>query len=162
MRMAFSFASAPPLVKKTLREARRGARRRCAWRPRRARGSRCAGAIVVSSVGLLLDRRRRRAGCWWPMLTLTSWLEKSRYSRPAWSQTRQPSPPAMTSGGERGLRRPRVEDVGRGRARARVVEVLGGRSWLRAFLRGRGAVRMPRGRPGCAGPAACGPTCRPR
>ena len=37
-------------------------------------------------------------GCWWPMLTLTSWLEKSSHSRPAWSHTRQPRPPATTIG----------------------------------------------------------------
>jgi hypothetical protein len=37
-------------------------------------------------------------GCWWPMLTFTSWLEKSRYRLPASSQIHEPSPPAMTSG----------------------------------------------------------------
>src|SRR4051812_37941699 len=32
------------------------------------------------------------------MLVLTSWLEKSRYRRPLWSQTVEPRPPAMTIG----------------------------------------------------------------
>src|SRR4051812_17935771 len=32
------------------------------------------------------------------MLVFTSWLEKSRYRRPAWSHTVEPRPPAITSG----------------------------------------------------------------
>src|SRR4051812_34956607 len=37
-------------------------------------------------------------GCWWPMFTFTSWLEKSRYFVPAASQTVLPRPPAITIG----------------------------------------------------------------
>src|SRR5690554_3880080 len=94
--MAFSLASAPPLVKKTLLKPA-GARSVM----RLAASPRCRltvdGAIVVSRSACSL-MAETTAGCWWPMFTFTSWLEKSRYWRPEWSHTRQPSPPEMTNG----------------------------------------------------------------
>src|SRR4029453_3008339 len=96
MRMAFSLASAPPLVKNTLSMfdgawarifSAAMARVWLAWE----------GATVasVSSCCLMASMRR---GCWWPMLVLTSWLEKSRYVLPSWSHTVLPDPPAMARG----------------------------------------------------------------
>ena len=76
MRIAFSFASAPPLVKKTLRNPS-GAfdRMRCAASPR-ARFA-VAGPMVASRAACSWIALTT-AGCWCPMLTLTSWLAKSR------------------------------------------------------------------------------------
>ena len=76
IRIAFSLASAPPLVKKTL-ENPAGAcdRMRSAACPRVRLA--VAGAIVVSVAACSWIAATTR-GCWWPMLTLTSWLEKSR------------------------------------------------------------------------------------
>ncbi len=76
IRMAFSLASAPPLVKKTLLKpsgARAvisraaSARVRLAW----------AGATVASVCACSMIAATT-LGCWWPMLVKTSWLEKSR------------------------------------------------------------------------------------
>ncbi len=95
MRMAFSLASAPPLVKNTLWNPD-GAREtmRFAASPR-ARLT-VDGAMVVSS-SACSRIACTTAGCWCPMLTFTSWLEKSRYSRPEWSHTREPRPLAIVS-----------------------------------------------------------------
>ncbi len=74
--MAFSIASAPPLVKNTLSMpagARSVIRRAASPRARLAVG----GEIVVRSAACSWIAATT-AGCWWPMLTLTSWLEKSR------------------------------------------------------------------------------------
>ena len=76
MRIAFSLASAPPLVKKTLFMPSGAFEATFFAASPRVRFA-VAGATVV----------RRAAcswiaatilGCWWPMFTLTSWLEKSR------------------------------------------------------------------------------------
>src|SRR5690554_5732776 len=94
--MAFSLASAPPLVKKTLLKPS-GARSVM----RLAASPRCRltvdGAMVVSRSACSLIAATT-AGCWWPMFTFTNWLEKSRYWRPEESHTRQPWPPEMTNG----------------------------------------------------------------
>ena len=96
IRIAFSLASAPPLVKNTLvNPSGAWLSTRSAARPR-VRFA-VAGATVVSVAACSWIAATTR-GCWWPMLVLTSWLEKSRYRRPAWSHTVDPSPPAMTSG----------------------------------------------------------------
>jgi hypothetical protein len=74
--MAFSLASAPPLVKKTLPNVEPArARMRFAASPR-ARLA-WAGATVVSTSACALIAATT-AGCWCPMLVFTSWLEKSR------------------------------------------------------------------------------------
>nr|KEP24398.1 hypothetical protein DA06_15230 [Georgenia sp. SUBG003] len=76
MRMAFSFASAPPLVKKTLlKPSGAWERIRSAASPR----ARLAypGATVASSSACSLIAATTR-GCPWPMLRFTSWDEKSR------------------------------------------------------------------------------------
>ena len=76
IRTAFSIASAPPLVKNTLFRpagARSVIRRAASPRVRLA-----VDGAMVASVAACSWMARTTAGCWWPMLTLTSWLEKSR------------------------------------------------------------------------------------
>ncbi|MCP2318125.1 hypothetical protein APR12_003478 [Nocardia amikacinitolerans] len=95
-RMAFSLASAPPLVKNTL-SIPSGASDVIRWAASPRRRFAVAGPMVArraawSAIAAVTT------GCWWPMFTLTIWLAKSRYSRPAWSHTRQPRPPASTTG----------------------------------------------------------------
>ena len=112
MRMAFSFASAPPLVKNTLLNAVAGAcdRMRFAASPR-VRFT-VAGATVVR-ISACSRIAATTAGCWWPMFTLTSWLAKSRYRRAVEVPDRRCRlPPAIAKRLERALRRPGVEDVG--------------------------------------------------
>ena len=74
--MAFSVASAPPLVKNTMSRSP-GASSAIS----RAASLRAAlawiGATVHSRSACSL-MAATSFGCWWPMLTLTSWLEKSR------------------------------------------------------------------------------------
>ena len=79
--MAFSIASAPPLVKKTLFMPS-GARPaiRLAASPRASLA--CCGAMVASLAACSWIAATT-FGCWWPMLVLTSWLEKSRYRLPS-------------------------------------------------------------------------------
>ena len=76
MRTAFSLASAPPLVKKTL-FIPSGARpaMRIAASPRAALA--CWGATVDSSAAWSWIALTT-LGCWWPMLTLTSCDDRSR------------------------------------------------------------------------------------
>ena len=79
--MAFSFASAPPLVKKTLLNGRPAfSRMRLAASPRAMLA--WPGAIVVRTSACSLIAAMT-FGCWWPMFMLTSWLEKSRYCLPS-------------------------------------------------------------------------------
>ncbi len=74
--MAFSFASAPPFVKKTAENGSPATSRiRSAARPR-VRFA-CAGATVGSSAACSWIAATT-FGCVCPMFVLTSWLEKSR------------------------------------------------------------------------------------
>ena len=76
IRMAFSFASAPPLVKNTFAKGSPAtSRMRSAASPlvRLA----CAGATVGSTAACCWIAATT-FGCAWPMFVLTSWLEKSR------------------------------------------------------------------------------------
>ena len=77
MRIAFSVASAPPLVKNTLSMLsgatsmmRRAAsdRSALAWNGAMVHSRPAASWIAAISLG-----------CWWPRLTFISWLLKSRY-----------------------------------------------------------------------------------
>ncbi len=81
IRIAFSFASAPPLVKNTF-SIPAGARpaSRLAASPRTALA--CCGAMVVS-LAAWAAMAAVTFGCWCPMLVFTSWLEKSRYRLPS-------------------------------------------------------------------------------
>ncbi len=74
--MAFSLASAPPLVKKTF-ENPSGVRSRMSSAACARVSFACAGATVVSCAACSWIAATTR-GCWCPMLTLTSMLEKSR------------------------------------------------------------------------------------
>lgn len=76
MRIAFSFASAPPFVKNTFSNPS-GAMSTisCAASARTALA--CAGATVVNTSACAWIAATT-FGCWCPMFTLTSWLEKSR------------------------------------------------------------------------------------
>jgi hypothetical protein len=79
--IAFSMASAPPSVRKTL--SRSPGRISASFAPRRARGSVAnAGwtywSFVACSVIASMTRRSP-----WPMLTDISWLLKSRIRRPS-------------------------------------------------------------------------------
>ena len=96
MRAAFSTASAPPFVKNTI-DRSPGARSTI----RRAASLRMSLAML----GAIVHRRAACSwiaatifGCWWPMLVLTSWHEKSRYVRPWSSHMREPAAPAITVG----------------------------------------------------------------
>ncbi len=81
IRMAFSLASAPPLVKNTFSiPAGASAASRVAASPRDSLA--CCGASVVSFAAWAAMAAMTR-GCWWPMLAFTSWLEKSRYRLPS-------------------------------------------------------------------------------
>ena len=76
IRIAFSFASAPPLVKNTFSmPSGASAASRAAASPRASFA--CCGAIVVS-LAACAAIAAVTFGCWWPMLVFTSWLEKSR------------------------------------------------------------------------------------
>src|SRR5688572_21703625 len=55
------------------------------------------GATVHSRSACCLIASTMR-GCWWPMLTLTSWQEKSRYVLPLSSHIRDPWAPTITAG----------------------------------------------------------------
>ena len=81
IRIAFSIASAPPLVKNTLFRLAgassaiiRAASLRAAFA--------CCGAIVAR-IPACSWIAAMTLGCWWPMFVLTSWLEKSRYRLPS-------------------------------------------------------------------------------
>jgi hypothetical protein len=81
MRMAFSVASAPPLVKNTMSRLsgatstmRRAASLRAGVGVERRDGAQPVGRSWIAAISL---------GCWWPMLTFISWLEKSRYRLPS-------------------------------------------------------------------------------
>ena len=94
MRIAFSFASAPPLVKNTFAKPSGAfARMRCAASPR-ARFA--VAGPMVASVPACSWIAVTTAGCWCPMFTLTSWLEKSSMRLPSKSQTVAADPPAIT------------------------------------------------------------------
>ena len=81
MRMAFSLASAPPLVKKILSmPSGASSAMRAAASPRAAFA--CWGA-TVASLPACSAMAATMAGCWWPALVLTSWLEKSRKRAPS-------------------------------------------------------------------------------
>jgi hypothetical protein len=76
MRMAFSLASAPPLVKNTMSRSpgarsamRRAASLRAVVGVERRDGAQQVGCSWMAATSL---------GCWWPMFTFMSWLEKSR------------------------------------------------------------------------------------
>ncbi|MNP70920.1 hypothetical protein D3C76_1672240 [compost metagenome] len=76
MRIAFSLASAPPLVKKTfLKPAGACSMMRLAASPRIKLA--VAGAMVANDAACSW-MVAITAGCWWPRLVLISWLEKSR------------------------------------------------------------------------------------
>ena len=76
IRIAFSIASAPPLVKKTLLKPS-GARSTMRWAASPRERVAVEGATVASRPACSM-MAAVTAGCWWPMFTLTSWLEKSR------------------------------------------------------------------------------------
>ena len=96
MRMAFSIASAPPFVKNTF-EKPSGACDRMSSAARALVSLAWAGAIVTSCAACSW-MAAMTFGCWYPMVTFTSWLEKSRYSLPSKSHSFAPSPRAMGSG----------------------------------------------------------------
>ena len=89
MRIACSFASAPPFVKNTcsMPSGASSAMRRAA--SERASFT-CCGAIVQMSAACSWIARTT-AGCWWPMFVLTSCEERSSISLPSPSHTREPS-----------------------------------------------------------------------
>src|SRR5919205_418930 len=93
IRMAFSFASAPPLVKNTFSMCA-GAWDRILAAAVARTWLACAGATVARLVACCA-MAAMTLGCWWPMLVFTSWLEKSRYVLPSWSHTVLPEPPAI-------------------------------------------------------------------
>jgi hypothetical protein len=76
IRMAFSFASAPPLVKNAMsRSPGASSARRRASSPR----------LSLARLGAMVHRRSAWSliawtifGCWWPIDALTSWEAKSR------------------------------------------------------------------------------------
>ena len=76
MRMAFSVASAPPLVKNTMSRSP-GASSAMSRAASLVASLAWIGATVHSLSAWAL-MAATSLGCWWPMLTLTSWLEKSR------------------------------------------------------------------------------------
>ena len=76
IRIAFSFASAPPLVKNTF-SMPSGASAAILVAASPLASFACCGAIVVSFAACSAIAAVTR-GCWCPMLTFTSWLEKSR------------------------------------------------------------------------------------
>ena len=81
IRIAFSFASAPPLVKNTLLKPSGASEvSRSAACPRASLA--CCGAIVASRPACSAIAAIT-FGCWCPMLVFTSWLEKSRYRLPS-------------------------------------------------------------------------------
>ena len=94
--MAFSLASAPPLVKKTASRSS-GARSAMSRAASLRAGLAWIGATVVSR-SVCSWMAASSLGCWWPMFTFMSWLEKSRNRRPSSSQTHAPSPPVITRG----------------------------------------------------------------
>ena len=76
MRMAFSVASAPPLVKNTM--SRSPGASSAISRAASLRASLAWIGATVHSLSACSLMAATSLGCWWPMLTLTSWLEKSR------------------------------------------------------------------------------------
>jgi len=81
IRIAFSFASAPPFVKNTFsRPSGASAAIRAAASPRTSMA--CCGAIVASLAACSAIAAVTR-GCWCPRLVFTSWEEKSRYRWPS-------------------------------------------------------------------------------
>ena len=74
--MAFSVASAPPLVKKTM--SRSPGASSAISRAASLRASLAKIGATVHSLSACSWIAATSFGCWWPMLTLTSWLEKSR------------------------------------------------------------------------------------
>ena len=82
MRTAFSVASAPALVKNTCEKwSSTGPPRLATSLISRAASLRAALAwngAIVHSVAACSWIAATSLGCWWPMLMLTSWLEKSR------------------------------------------------------------------------------------
>jgi hypothetical protein len=95
-RTAFSTASVPPLVKNTMSRS-----------PGASSAIRRAASLRMSlaTLGAIVHSRAACAwmaatslGCWWPMFTFTSWLEKSSQVFPLSSHMREPFAPAMTTG----------------------------------------------------------------
>ena len=81
IRMAFSLASAPPLVNKIFSSpSGASAASRVAASPRVSLA--CCGAMVHSFWAWAAIAAVTR-GCWCPMLVFTSWEEKSRYRLPS-------------------------------------------------------------------------------
>ena len=76
MRMAFSVASAPPLVKNTM--SRSPGASSAISRAASLRASLAMNGAIVQSLSACSLMAATSFGCWWPMLTLTSWLAKSR------------------------------------------------------------------------------------
>ena len=76
MRIAFSLASAPPLVKNTFSNpsGARSVMSRAAF----ARVSFANGGAAVASVSSCSRMPSSSLGCWCPMFVKTSWLAKSR------------------------------------------------------------------------------------
>ena len=74
--MAFSVASAPPLVKNTM--SRSPGASSAISRAASLRASLAWIGATVQSLSACSLIAATSLGCWWPMLTLTSWLEKSR------------------------------------------------------------------------------------
>ena len=97
MRVAYSIASAPPLVKNTFVPSPVRARSTIRWAARLRWSLAWTGAIVHSRPACSW-MAATTFGCWWPMFVLTIWDEKSRYRRPASSQTYDPAAPAITIG----------------------------------------------------------------
>ena len=80
IRIAFSVASAPPLVKKTLFSGP-GASSAMS-RAASPRLSLAKAGDTVHSVAACSWIAATSRGCWWPMFTFTSCEEKSRYRLP--------------------------------------------------------------------------------
>ena len=76
MRTAFSVASAPPLVKNTM--SRSPGASSAISRAASLRASLARNGATVHSMSACSLIAATSLGCWWPMLTLTSWLAKSR------------------------------------------------------------------------------------
>ena len=76
MRMAFSVASAPPFVKNTM--SRSPGASSAIRRAASLRASLAMNGAIVQSLSACSLIAATSFGCWWPMLTLTSWLAKSR------------------------------------------------------------------------------------
>jgi len=80
IRIAFSFASAPPLVKKTV--LRSPGAISAMSRAASLRASLAKAGEIVQSFAACSWIAATSLGCWYPMLTFTSCEEKSRYRLP--------------------------------------------------------------------------------